>query len=101
MGILMGHHPQLPRVPRSATEILRGTPEENHKLGIATPGLSDLVHKLHRNVDDYGWRIAFGKTLAYFVRRVYLKEVYRLYAINLNSSKSPDRFDKHNFTYKI
>src|SRR6266853_3248834 len=99
MGILMGHHPHLPRVPRAVPEILRGTPEENYNLGIATPGLSDLFHKLHRNVEDYGWRIALGKALAQLVRRVYFQQVYRLYGINLDTSKPPEQFDKHNFTY--
>lgn len=97
----MGLHSDVPRVPRSTTEVLARTPEEKDRLGIASPGLSDLVHKLQRNVEDYGWRIALGKTLAYLVRRVYFQQVYRIYGINLDSTKPPERFDKLNFTYKI
>jgi GNAT superfamily N-acetyltransferase len=97
----MGHHSDIPRVPRSVPEILTRTPEENDRLGIASPGLSDLVHKFRRNAEDYGWNIALRKTFAYLVRAVYFQQVYRIYGINLDSTKPPEHFDKHNFTYKI
>src|SRR5260221_11538901 len=101
MGMRMGYQTHIPRTPRPGPDLLAGTPAENYSLGIASPGLSGLAHKIQRNVEDYGSRVALKKTLAYLVRSVYFRQVYRIYRINLDAAKPPEDFDKHNFTFKI
>ena len=97
----MGHPTHIPRTHKSGLDVLRGVPEENSTLGIASPGLSGLAHKVRRNLEDYGWRIALKKTFAYLVRSVYLQQVYRIYRINLDAIKPSEVSNKHNFTFKI
>ena len=97
----MSHPTHIARSHRLGSDILNGLPAENYRLGIAAPGLSGLAHKIHRNLEDYGWHITVKKTLAYLVRSVYFRQVYRIYRINLETTKPPDDFDNHNFTFKI
>jgi hypothetical protein len=97
----MGHPTHIPRTHKSGLDVLRGVPEENSTLGIASSGLSGLAHKVRRNLEDYGWRIALKKTVAYLVRSVYLQQVYRIYRINLDAIKPSEDSNKHNFTFKI
>ena len=97
----MARPAHIPKLHKSGFDVLSGVPEENSVLGIASPGLDGLAHKVRRNFEDYGWRIALKKTVAYLVRSVYLQQVYRIYRINLDSIKLPDDYNKHNFTFKI
>ncbi len=69
--------------------------------GIASPGLGGLARKIRRNLDDYGWRITIQKTLAYLVRSVYFRQVYRIYRINLGATKPVENSGNRNFTFKI
>ena len=87
--------------PQSGSGRLRGLPADNHSLGIGSTGLSGLAHKVHRNLQDYGWYITVQKTLAYLVRSVYFRQVYRIYSIKLEATKAPEDLSRHNFTFKI
>ena len=63
--------------------------------------MSGLPHKVQRNLQDYGWHITIKKALAYLVRSVYFRQVYRIYRINLDATKPPEELKNHNFTFKI
>jgi len=87
--------------PKSRSDPLSGHAPENYSLGIASTGLSGLAHKVHRNLQDYGWHITAKKTLAYLFRSVYFRQVYRIYRINLDATKPPVDPNHHNFRFKI
>jgi GNAT superfamily N-acetyltransferase len=63
--------------------------------------LGGLAHKVHRNLQDYGWHITVQKALAYLIRSVYFRQVYRIYRIKLAETKPSEDNDAHNFTFKI
>ena len=81
--------------------MLTGASLEEFSLGIGSGGLSGLAHKIHRNYQDYGWRITLEKTLAYLFRSLYFTQVYRLYRINLDTASLPEIQSRHDFTFKI
>jgi GNAT superfamily N-acetyltransferase len=87
--------------PESRSDPLSGHAPENYSLGIASTGLSGLAHKVHRNLQDYGWYITVQKTLAYLVRSIYFRQTYRICRINLDATKPSEDLNKHNFTFKI
>ncbi len=97
----MAHQSDIPGNSKSEADILTGVPVENHSPGIAAPGLSRLSHKVQRNLEDYGWRIAVKKSVAYLLRAIYFKQTYRLYRIDLDEAKLPQDSNPHNFTFKI
>jgi GNAT superfamily N-acetyltransferase len=77
-------------------------PEDSHGRN-TSPELSGLFHKIHRNWQDYGLTITAKKTLAYLVRSIYFRQVYRIYRINLRLAdpNATARWDSSNFTFKI
>lgn len=86
---------------KSGLTVLSGLSREDFSLGNASLGLSGLVHKVLRNLQDYGWRITAHKTLAYLARSVYFRQVYRIYRIRLDATKLLEGLSNHNFTFKI
>jgi GNAT superfamily N-acetyltransferase len=97
----MGHQNDIPKSFRSEPVILKGGPTDRYSLGIASPGLGGMAHKVRRNLEDYGWRITMQKTVAYLVRSIYFRQVYRIYRINLAAAKPREVSGKRNFTFKI
>jgi GNAT superfamily N-acetyltransferase len=97
----MDHQNDIPKRFKSEPAFLKGGPAERDSFGIASPGLGGLADKIRRNLDDYGWRITIQKTLAYLVRSVYFRQVYRIYRINLGATKPLEDSGKRNFTFKI
>jgi len=97
----MAHQSDIPGNSKSEADILTGVPVENHSPGIAAPGLSRLSHKVQRNLEDYGWQVAVKKSVAYLLRAVYFRQVYRLYRIDLDEARLPQDSNPHNFTFKI
>jgi GNAT superfamily N-acetyltransferase len=92
-------HPAPRFQPRS--NVLTGPPAEDFKNGNASPELSGLAHKVHRNLQDYGWRITLKKTLAYLLRSIYFRQVYRIYRINLEETKPSEGYDQRQFTFML
>jgi len=101
MDSLVNHPVHPSGTAKSGLAVITGLPHEDFRLGSASPGLGGLAHKVLRNLQDYGWRIIAQKTLAYLVRSVYYRQVYRIYRVNLDPTKPPEDFDNHNFTFKI
>jgi len=97
----MAHQSDIPGNSKSQADILTGVPVENHSPGIAAPGLGRLSHKVQRNLEDYGWQVAVKKSVAYLLRAVYFRQVYRLYRIDLDEARLPQDSNPHNFTFKI
>ena len=87
--------------PKSGLDSLSGLAAKNYTLGIGSTGLRGLAHKVYRNLQDYGWHITVQKTLAYLVRSVYFRQVYRIYRIKLDATKPPEDLNNHHFTFKI
>jgi GNAT superfamily N-acetyltransferase len=97
----MAEQRDIPGNPKSEAGILTGVPVQDYSPGIASPGLSRLSHKVQRNLEDYGWQIAFKKSLAYLLRSLYFQQVYRIYRIELDAAKLPQDFNPLDFTFKI
>src|SRR3979409_413887 len=97
----MGSQNDNPKRFKSESALLKVGQADRYSLGIASPGLGGLAHKIRRNLDDYGWRITIQKTLAYLVRSVYFRQVYRIYRINLEATKPLEDSGNRNFTFKI
>jgi GNAT superfamily N-acetyltransferase len=89
------------RNDKSAADTLREIPPDDHLLDMDSLRPSDLTHKVQRNLQDYGWHITLNKTLAYLVRWVYFRQVYRIYGIKLDAIKTPKYSDNHDFTFKL
>jgi ribosomal protein S18 acetylase RimI-like enzyme len=87
--------------PKSGSDRLSGVATENYSPGIPSTEITGLAHKIHRNLQDYGWYITAQKTLAYLVRSIYFRKTYRIYRINLEATKPPEDLNKYNFTFKI
>jgi GNAT superfamily N-acetyltransferase len=49
--------------------------------------LISLPRKVYRNLQDYGWHVTGGKTLAYLLRSIYFQQVYRIYRIDFDARK--------------
>jgi GNAT superfamily N-acetyltransferase len=99
--VFMAIRSHAPVTPKSGSDSLSGLAAENYTLGIASTGLSGLAHKVHRNLQDYGWHITVQKSLAYLVRSVYFRQVYRIYRIKLDATTPTQDLNNHNFSFKI
>ena len=97
----MGHQNDIPKRVKSESGFPKGGPANRDSLGTASPGLGGLAHKVRRNLEDYGWGITIQKSLAYLVRSVYFRQVYRIYRINLGATKPIEDSGNRNFTFKI
>lgn len=80
---------------------MRAAPSEDSGHGSASPELGSLFDKIRRNWQDYGWDITLRKTVAYLVRSIYFRQVYRIYRINLSDAKPTVDGDGHDFTFKL
>ena len=96
----MSHPADLPVNPKSKTNVYGLVPVDPSHSN-ASPELGGLVHKVHRNLQDYGWQITLKKTLAYLVRAVYFRQIYRIYRIDLAGNKPSVGIGAHHFTFKI
>jgi GNAT superfamily N-acetyltransferase len=92
---------QLPSRFNPASDVVAEVSSKGISRKRASPELSGLAHKVHRNWQDYGWYITLDKILAYLVRSVYFRQVYRIYRINLADAKLPAYNAVHDFTFKI
>jgi GNAT superfamily N-acetyltransferase len=86
---------------KSGSGILKGLPAADRIFSTPLPSPNDLAHKFKRNLEDYGWRIAVQKTLAYLVRWVYFRQVYRIYEIKLNATKTPEFPANRKVTFRL
>lgn len=89
------------RNDKSGTEILTDMPGDDHRSGIDSFTLSILVHKIQRNLEDYGWRVTLRKILAYLVRWIYFRQAYRIYRIKLDEIKTPNYSGRQEFVFKL
>ena len=92
---------QTPDRPKSAADPLQGLPGEEFRFGRPTTGLNGLFRKISRNLQDYGWPMTLRKTMAYLLRAVYFQQVYRIYRIDLASTKPFVDYEIHNFKFKL
>jgi GNAT superfamily N-acetyltransferase len=97
----MRHSTQPPPRPAPGSNVLHTLPSEDLSPRSASPELSGLARKIHRNWQDYGWHITAKKTLAYLVRSVYFYQVYRIYRINLGGYNPPTECELPGLTFKI
>ena len=67
----------------------------------SAPELRGLFRKVRRNWQDYGWATAVKKTLAYLVRAVYFRQVYRIYRVKLAEAAPPVEGNIYNFKFKM
>jgi GNAT superfamily N-acetyltransferase len=89
------------RNDKPAADILKEIPAEKPLLDMPSLRPSGLAHKVQRNLEDYGWHVTIKKALAYLVRWVYFRQVYRVYAINLDTIKELKYSGDHKFTFKL
>jgi L-amino acid N-acyltransferase YncA len=89
------------RNDKSAADILKVIPEEKPLLDMPSLKPSGLAHKVQRNLEDYGWHITSKKALAYLVRWIYFRQVYRVYGIKLDTIKEPKYSADHKFTFQL
>ena len=97
----MSHPAHLPGSHHPRSHVLNGSPLEDFQPRNASFEFSGLANKVYRNLQDYGWQITLKKTLAYLLRSIYFRQVYRIYRINLEEIKPSVDLDKHPFTFKI
>jgi GNAT superfamily N-acetyltransferase len=97
----MGHIAHLPENPKPESKVLNGLPPGDSSQATASLGLGGLAHKIHRNRQDYGWRVTIHKALAYLIRSIYFRQIYRIYKVNLEGMKPRVDFDEHPFTFKV
>jgi GNAT superfamily N-acetyltransferase len=94
-------HSEIPVSSKSQPDVLSGISAEGHNPALGSSGLSRLFHKVQRNLEDYGWKILLQKSLAYLLRSVHFRQVYRIYRINLDAARIPQDLNPHNLTFKI
>jgi GNAT superfamily N-acetyltransferase len=86
---------------KAVPELLKTIPADSQTLSLPSLGPNDLAHKVQRNLEDYGLRITAGKTLAYLVRWIYFRQVYRIYGIKLDSCTAPEPSLNFDFSFKL
>jgi GNAT superfamily N-acetyltransferase len=123
LGIAMANAAPHRQDTASRPNVPQELPSGDSHGGNVAFGPSSLLHKIHRNWQDYGWSITIKKTLAYLVRSVYFRQVYRIYKIDLipagsssnrvaSNARTGQRLHpentkpavvrgKHDFTFKI
>ena len=79
----------------------KGIPANERLPGIASLEITDLGHKVQRNLEDYGWHTTVKKALAYLARWIYFRQVYRIYGINLDAIKPHNYSNRQDFTFKL
>jgi GNAT superfamily N-acetyltransferase len=99
--IPMSRPTDLPVSPKSRPNVLQGLPAEDISRIGSLPQVQGLFHKVIRNFQDYGWRITTEKALAYLVRAIYFRQVYRIYRIELEEFRPPATIERSGFTFRI
>jgi GNAT superfamily N-acetyltransferase len=89
------------RNDKSAVDFLKVAPEEKSHLDMPSLKPSGLAHKVQRNLEDYGWHITIKKALAYLVRWIYFRQVYRVYGIRLDTIKETKYSGDRKFTFHL
>jgi GNAT superfamily N-acetyltransferase len=83
------------------SNLQKGIPANERLPGIGSIELTDLSHKVQRNLEDYGWHTTIKKALAYLARWIYFRQVYRIYEINLGAIKPHNYSNKEDFTFTL
>ena len=86
--------------PKTAPDLLNGLPPEEYRFGSKSSGLGSLLHKVRRNFQDYGWWTTARKTVAYLLRSVYFRQVFRLYRIDLAAVTPSQELENPVFKFK-
>lgn len=60
-----------------------------------------ILHRVLRNVSDYGWAITLQKIAAYLARGVYFRQSYRIYRIKLDPAGPAKDAGPSEFTFKL
>jgi GNAT superfamily N-acetyltransferase len=89
------------RIITAGSDALKGIGANDDLAAIRLPVKGGLIHKVLRNVNDYGWHVAMDKSLAYLIRGLYFRQVYRIYRINLDAVVPSFRPSELSFTFKI
>ncbi len=97
----MSQPSQLQERTKSEPNVWNELPREDFGGKRISPELDGLAHKVHRNLQDYGWQTTVRKALTYLVRSVYFQQVYRIYRIDLDGNLPAANFDSHPFAFKI
>lgn len=63
--------------------------------------MGGLFRKIRRNWEDYGWHATSRKAVAYLVRAIYFRQVYRIYRINLANAPEPTDWGVCQFKFKM
>lgn len=59
------------------------------------------ILRWQRNVDDYGWRTAVKKGMAYLARPLYFQQEYRLYRIDLEKTDRKRNTSCNGFCFRV
>ena len=89
------------RVQESGVSTVEEVSPRQSLAGARSFRLGGLANKVLRNLNDYGWTITLQKSLAHLVRRVYYRQVYRIYRIKLDAVPAAAYADPGNFAFKI
>jgi GNAT superfamily N-acetyltransferase len=60
-----------------------------------------IVHRVLRNLSDYGWAITLQKTAAYLARGIFFRQVYRIYRIKLDTASQAEDPGTSDFAFKL
>lgn len=104
-GFLAGREKEFPIIPiRPPSELERACRTRINKTvllkGHYTMALSNLVRKVKRNVEDYGWLFTARASLARLFKPIFEKQLFRIYRIKLEQFK-PKARENGIFTFKI
>lgn len=97
----MGHSPHIPTDSASSSSLVQGLPAEGAPRDSSAPELSGFFQKVRRNWQDYGWSVTASKTLAYLIRAVYFRQVYRIYRIKLAEAAPPSESNVYGFKFRM
>lgn len=73
----------------SGSSVIDRAPSETVSPKGPPPELGELFDKVRRNSQDYGWSVTIQKALAYLLRAIYFRQVYRIYRIDLVDAAPP------------
>jgi GNAT superfamily N-acetyltransferase len=85
----------------SGSSVIERPPSEATAPNSPPPELGDLFDKVRRNSQDYGWNVTIQKALAYLLRAVYFRQVYRIYRIDLADAAPPADWSTYHFQFKM
>jgi GNAT superfamily N-acetyltransferase len=97
----MGHSAHIPPESSSGSSVVHGLPADGAPQDSSAPELSGFFHKVRRNWQDYGWSVTARKTLAYLIRAVYFRQVYRIYRIKVANVAPPAESNAYGFKFRM